>query len=105
MIAFTILLQREVIGLSLASLGSNLLVFHTEVAPQFSGRVFQALLMHYLHRLCHRHTPPHVANILADQLSLLPWKHLQPDLQLMDALTTVRTLQIGKQQMVKNSST
>ena len=65
------------------------LVTISDTAPQFSSTVFSLLLMHYMTKLCHRSTPPHVSDVLVAEFSQLPWEQLKPDLQLLETMAQV----------------
>jgi len=51
--------------------------------------VFSLLLMHYMTKLTHRYTEPHVAHVLVEEFAQLPWEQLQPDIQLLETMAQV----------------
>ena len=65
-------------------------VLISDTAPQFSSTVFSLLLMHYMTKLSHLSTPPHISHVLVAQFSLLPWEQLKPDLQLLETMAQVK---------------
>ena len=52
--------------------------------------MFSLLLMHYMTKLSHLSTPPHISHVLVAQFSLLPWEQLKPDLQLLETMAQVK---------------